>query len=110
MKKVFALVLALMLLMLAMAGCGKNDESTGPLDQAPDFFVYDEQGTMNSFIVYEESGIIVSHQQHISEYYEDGNPRYTQWSLDGILQNESFYEPCENPEYGVYLRESIDYM
>ena len=46
MKKVFALVLALMLLMLAMAGCGKNDESTGPLDQAPDFFVYDEQGTM----------------------------------------------------------------
>ena len=46
MKKVFALVLALMLLMLAMAGCGKNDESTGPLDQAPDFFVHDEQGTM----------------------------------------------------------------
>lgn len=71
---------------------------------------YDEQGTMNSFIVYEESGIIVSHQQHISEYYEDGNPRYTQWSLDGILQNESFYEPCENPEYGVFLQKSIDYM
>ena len=71
---------------------------------------YDEQGTMNSFMVYGDDGMVLSHQQQISEYYEDGNPKYTQWIIDGMLQNESFYEPCENPEYGVYLRKSIDYL
>lgn len=46
MKKVFALMLALMLL-LAMTGCGgKNNDTTGPRDPAPDFFVYDQNENM----------------------------------------------------------------
>ena len=46
MKKILALLLA-MLMLLAMAGCGnKSDEDTTPKEAAPDLFIYDADGNL----------------------------------------------------------------
>ena len=47
MKKILALLLA-MLMLLAMAGCGnKSDEDTTPKEAVPDLFIYDADGNMH---------------------------------------------------------------
>lgn len=73
-------------------------------------YIHDEFGSIVHQMDYDPDGKIFCDWTAEYEYYDDQNPKHIKEYLDGILQSEQSFLPCENPDNGdVYIAEDIYY-
>ena len=73
-------------------------------------YIHDEFGSIVHQMDYDPDGKIFCDWTAKYEYYDDQNPKHIKEYLDGILQSEQTFLPCENPDNGnVYIAEDIYY-
>lgn len=84
-------------------------------DQTYDIITYDEQGAIYTNEYFAADGSFLSRVRIETEYYEDGNPKYSEeYHTDTLLNNgeemmvnKVWYERCTNPDMGeVYMSET----